>query len=410
MSAEAAEEEPPKKRLRQSKLPTHVYVSCFDESDKLQEIDFRILQEYDCRLYKHIKYDPPTQCAHTGRPYWRTDMTRAMLQTFMRALKHGELSLSVGVSVAEALNTFKYEGVFIRVPPSRLNETKTVQDIPGGVGFEKRAERVTTVVIRTSEQVASAIACWPRLEETLDSSLTGSSHHPSASPTCCWVRFATKPHLNTGSIEVATALARKCPLWVWQGLVSMGLMHAQLVRDGVVGPKDRSEESYRALQEAVEANFLGTLFFVRDDWTHQGIPALRKGEKFATEMKQSVLDGAPVQPTTFASPESKEEELKAYKRKGEALAYAKGCFCYMAALLNETPAIARIFAGSCCDESCRSFERAQLARALQARGIKLLKWSEDAAPRPLCFPYAWSVVDNAEPKGAMCLLSFKEAR
>ena len=38
MSTEAAEEEPPKKRLRQSKLPTHVYVSCFDESDKLQEL------------------------------------------------------------------------------------------------------------------------------------------------------------------------------------------------------------------------------------------------------------------------------------------------------------------------------------------------------------------------------------
>ena len=289
MSTEAAEEEPPKKRLRQSKLPTHVYVSCFDESDKLQEIDFRILQEYDCRLYKHIKYDPPTQCAHTGRPYWRTDMTRAMLQTFMRALKHGEL-LPVGGAVGgRSAQHLQVRGVFIRVPPSRLNETKTVQDIPGGVGFEKRAERVTTVVIRTCEQVASAIACWPRLEETLDSSLTGSSHHPSASPTCCWVRFATKPHLNTGSIEVATALARKCPLWVWQGLVSMGLMHAQLVRDGVVGPKDRSEESYRALQEAVEANS-GTLFFVRDDWTHQGIPALRKGEKFATEMKQSVLD------------------------------------------------------------------------------------------------------------------------
>ena len=127
--------------------------------------------------------------------YYEVMMTRAMLQTFVRALCHRTLSLSEGVSYNEADSTFHYECVNFSAPPQGTWDLAAVHASPNEIGWHKRAEAINTELAMTCEQVASAIAGWPRLNYALDSPFEGYPSGFTASGLRCWVRFIQKPTL-----------------------------------------------------------------------------------------------------------------------------------------------------------------------------------------------------------------------
>lgn len=389
-----------KRKLEETEMPTHVMISCFDEVDRLVEVDTRLLEPFNCRLYRMVKHDPP-HVDHMGRRFWKVNMTRAMLQTFIRSLEHGELSLGKTVSVTEALTTFEFENVPVGVSATHAsNSTETgrhVQNPRPGAVFEKRAERLSQIIHQTSEQCAHAIATWPRLESSLESALEGVPLATTCTATRVWVNFCKKPLSLSERATSTHSMATRWPHWLKTNLTSYGLIHSKLVRDKMITEGARDEKAFTALFTAVQGDLLGWLGSARHDHTKVSIDrATRKdimaAETFATEMRNSILEN-----------DSKTTESQ------QKLDYARGCFSMADSQLQQSPNPCTIFSGACSDDAGKSSERTQLAKSLSQRNIKVVKWaSEGSMPRtPLMFPPAWR---DSGVSGCCVLLDFSERR
>ena len=59
---------PPKRRKEKHDPGNYALVSCFDERDNFVEVDLRVLEPFNCRLYTIIKHQEPDICPHTNRP------------------------------------------------------------------------------------------------------------------------------------------------------------------------------------------------------------------------------------------------------------------------------------------------------------------------------------------------------
>ena len=339
-------------------------------------------------------------------------MTRAMLTTFMRSLEHGELSLGKNVAVSEAITTLEYENVPVGIPAKYLAEQRIVGDVPVGAVFQKRAERVHMAVVRTAEQVAHAVCRWPRLEASLDATLSGFPVAATCTATRAWVRFCKKPQIVVDKGDSCLALARKWPRWMESTLQVFGIMHARLVADKTVTAVARDKESYEALETKVEGDLLGSFVCAPFDWPRFAQQrSTRKeqvlGEKFANEMRDIVLDsntrpeGGP-----SAAVARREEE------NPDKLAYARGCFSLAETLLLDSPSPATMFSGQCSDDQGKSPERAQLEKSLKQRGIKVIRWSEDdkGPSRPLIFPPNWAEGPSSGSVHCAVLLDFSDRR
>ena len=391
------------KRQRKSEAPhlppTHALVSCFDETDKLVEVDLRLLEPFNCRLYAMIKHDRPF-VDDRGRKFWKCNMTRGMLQTFVRSLEHGELSLGKTVSITEALTTFEFENIPVGVPSSHVGTVKMARQVqhprPGAV-FEKRSERVAEVVIRTSEQCAHAISIWPRLESCLDAAVEGVPISTTCTSTRVWVNFCKKPLSSTDKTTSTFNLAHRWPNWLKTTLISYGLVHAKLVQENVVTEAARDEAAFTALWKAVQGDTLNWLSSVRLDHTKSSLdkPTRRElfmAENFANEMKSSIL----------------ESDVKTVESR-QRLDYARGCFSMADLLLQNSPNPASLFSGACIDDGGKSFERTQLGKSLSQRGVKIVKWAlEQGLPKqPLMFPPAWR---ESGASGSCVLVDFSDRR
>jgi hypothetical protein len=379
-------------------IPDHVLLSCFDEPERLVEVSTRLLSSFNCRLYACIKHDDPCVQRATGALFWRCSMTRAMLSTFVRSLTHGELSIGRGVSVSEALTTFEYENVPIGVPPDKSGETKLMRMPPAGVAFEKNTSNTTDVVVRTSEQIAHAIAKWPRLEANLGAALAGMPSNLSCTATRAWVRFCKKPLLFFDNSETMMAVARKWPSWCSLLVAAFGVVHASLVKRGAVEEKARDAAAFNVLQTAIYAQPLGFFFAAIQDWPRWAIDGAArkdtaKGERFAAEMRTVVMEAA-----AFPGDKSKD------------VLYARSCISLADALVHDAPSPAVMYSGSCCDDNGKSTERAQLAKSLANRGIKLVRWSDDEKlpQKPLIFPPSWSDGPGSGSNHCAMLLDFSE--
>lgn len=321
-----------------------------------------------------------------------------MLQTFVRSLEHGTLSLSKNVSVAEAMTTFEYENVEIGVPAERMAEISMLRNPPTGVAFAKREERVSGQVLRTSELVAHAIARWPRLEASLDAALSGLPVTCTCTATRAWIRFTRKPQICGDKGDASVSLARNWPNWIETMLQCFGKLHAKLVRDRVVGDKDRDAEAFGALHSAVQGDNLSFLMACAFDWPRyaqdkQTRREQLKGELFANEMREAIL-GAP---------------LAKGSEPTEGERFARACMSLAESIVYDAPNLASMYAGQCCDEHGKSPERSQLAKSLSQRGIKVVRWSDEekAAPsRPLIFPPAWVEGPNSGAVHCAVLLEF----
>jgi hypothetical protein len=414
-------------------VPTHVLVSSFDETDRLTEVDTRLLAAFDCRLYKQIKYDPPAHENGSGRPFWRSGMTRGMLQTFLRSLQHGELSLSKTVGIAEAMTTFEYENVPIGVPAERRGETAAaraaacVRPPATGVVFQKRTERLHEIILSTSEQIAHAIARWPRLEVCLDAALSGTPPGTSTTATRAWVRFCKKPSrgsaLAEGSYsrgEIPVVMARKWPPWLQSSLVSLGILFAKLDRERAVSSflSQWDEAAFSALVSLVQGDQMGWFLFTVHDWPRRSMDKHQKreymlGEQFANQVRQAVLENADTAARTAPAPTSAEGGTSVQPLSHRYL-FARACITLAEQIVHDSPSPATIYSGVCADDNGKTPERTQLQKSLQQRGIKLVRWYEcddrNAPAKPLVFPSTWVESSNPGTMGACMLLDFGERR
>eukprot|EP00966_Prymnesium_polylepis_P066330 1539649-Prymnesium_polylepis.1 len=69
--------EPPFKKQRFSE-GKYALLSCFDEPDNFIEVNVSLIDSIGCRLASLIKHTAPS-VAPSGKIFWRSDMTRAML-------------------------------------------------------------------------------------------------------------------------------------------------------------------------------------------------------------------------------------------------------------------------------------------------------------------------------------------
>lgn len=382
-----------------STVPAYALISCFDEVDRMIEVDTSLLRPFNCRLYNLIKHDRP-HVDSLGRQYWKVNMTRAMLQTFIRSLEHGELSLGKTVSVTEALTTFEFENVCVGIPAAQMGAvqmSKHIQHARPGAVFEKRAERLAQIIHQTSEQCAHAISVWPRLEACLEAALEGVPLSTTCTATRVWVNFCKKPLAPTDRNVASAHLAHRWPTWLKTTLMSYGMLHAKLVRDKVVTEAARDEKAFNALFTTVQGDMLGWLTGTRYDYTKISMDKVTRkelslAEAFATEMKNAIL----------------ENDTKSIESRNR-LDYARGCFSMAETQLQESPNPSTIFSGACSDDSGKSSERTQLAKSLGQRGIKVVRWALDySLPKnPLMFPPAWK---ESGASGCCALLDFSDRR
>ena len=384
------------KRLPAPPVSGYALFSCFDDADRLTEVPVAILAEFNCRLFQVIQNQEPCVQECTQKLYWRCGMTRAMLQTFVRSLTHGQLSLSKNVGIAEALTTFEYENVPVGVPADRRSEVKFLRGPAPGAVFQKRAERVHEIVRCVAEQIAHAIATWPRLEACLESSIHGLPVPVTCTSSRVWLRFARKPR----AVEVeASVLANNWPLWVQCGLHALGILHSRLAASGKFDEDARDDVSFAVLQTRVCSDALGPFYCEAHDWPRATMNnAIRRehalAHKFALSVRKAITDSVLVADATATA-----------RRK-----FAFDCITLVKRVLVEAPSPEALFSGRCADDTGKTSERTQLQRSLLSRGIKLCTWCDEkgAPDRPLLFPPSWS--EQASGFGSAFLLDFSEVR
>lgn len=374
---------------------THVLVSCFDEPDKLIEVNLSLLESFGCRLLSVIKHTEP-DATPSGKSYWRSGMTRPMLTTMIKSMTLGELVLSKGVTVSEAMSTFDYEGLNIR----KLGHQRKSEHPRLGVGFSKLDHTVAHSVSSLCEQIADAIVCWPRLEVVLDSSLVSPSCGHcgvTATPSRLWVRFADRPKtVEAEGNRFVFSLVCKSPRWFSEGLVALGIIHYRMSLKDADFAKSRDEKSFKALCAEVEADPLGFFFCTRTDAPKKLLKKeISRGERFANEIKQSIIQ--------FAQ-ESDTDTL--------AVQYARAIVTFVENNMTTSPNCSRVFSGLCGDENGNTPERSALKRSLKSRGISVVRWADerDANVRPLVFPPNWRENANSACYGPSLLLGFDGMR
>jgi hypothetical protein len=382
----------------------------------------RILEPFETRLSKIIKYDVPefiTIGPQKGRPFWRTGMTRAMLITMMRSLLHGELSVGKGVSVSEALTTFEYENIPIgnaAIEAQKLYAAKMLKQPGSGVSKDKHQVTAQDIVTKTCEQIAHAIATWPRLEYALDAALAGTGSSCTCTATRVWVKFIAKPQLVMERSDKWLSIARKWQHWCFSTLVSIGIVHGALVQSGVIDSKSREASAHAQLVKAVENHPLGNLLMVQYDHGKTRNETVSAGEQFAYEMRANTLSGhsAGTGPVVSQATESIAPGQSKYAGR-----YARACMALSESIFHNTPSFAMLFTSACMDDSGKTPERTQLTKSLKARGITVVRWSdsdEKSVTKPLIFPPHWRAehpaphAPHAPSNLPMLLLDFSNVR
>ena len=379
----------------------YIMLSAFDDPEKLVEVKLSLLREADCRLAKMITHQSP--CTLRGVPYWRSSMTKAMLTTFVRSLLAGELVLTKGVTVGEALATFEYEGVTLRSNRHPMTRPRA------GIAFSKADGCVSDFVHSLCAQIADALLKWPRLETVLDSVIGRNDEEVnysklalsniSATPTRVWVRFAGRPRLpEVNGTDFTLTLAQKPPRWLSEGVVALGMVHYTLSQSDPTFKSQRGEEAFKRLHRAVEGGQLGPFYgvlydFVRSCAVHEHRHLVKKGERFFAECRANLLNAAP----------DSEPSL--------SVRYSRAVFTLVEHSLRVSPDCSRVFGNACADEAGQTPERSELRRALKARRIHIVRWADerDPAVRPLVFPPSWKENSTACYGPAM-LLDLQQTR
>jgi len=394
--------EPPFKKQRFSE-GKYALLSCFDEPDNFIEVNVSLIDSIGCRLASLIKHTAPS-VAPSGKIFWRSDMTRAMLLTFVRSVTVGELVVAEGVTVGEALSVFNYEGVRI----GHASEASIIEPPRFGVAYTKRSELVAETLVRLCENVADAIVLWPRLEMILDSAMgfptkAKKMYHTNITATSnrIWVRFADRPMAVDTALSDAdfvVALVHKNPKWFSETMISIGIVHyCMSVHDSTFG-KNRDESSLRKLCAEINRDKLGLFFGTNTDACKFHCESklrkmISKGEKFANEISNTIIQSAQDSIITVHH------------------WYARSVVTFARNVMYDSPVCGRVFSSLCADDDGSTTERIVLKRALKTRGVNVVRWVDqrEANVYPLVFPFHWRA-GTSSWCGPSVLLSFDELR
>lgn len=404
--AEDLPEEPHSKKARFADNK-FAFVSCFDEPDKYVEVDLSLLESLGCRLASVIRHTQPTTLA-TGRQFWRSGMTRAMLLTFIRSLTVGELVLSKGTTVGEALSVFEYEGVSV----ARATSGPRIEPPRFGVAHTKRAEPVSETLSSLCENVADAIVSWPRLEMILDNAIgvhtvdaysRGYSGNVTATSNRLWIRFADRPKsVDADGANFVVALVLKNPKWFQETMTAVGIVHHRMSLNDTEFAKARDEPAFKKLCHEIDNDTMSCFFPVKTDAPKAHCdPKLRKlitrGERFANEIRNTIIQFA----------QDGDVDSKATLN----VQYARAVVTFVENLMTSAPVCAKVFSSLCADENGGTPERTALKKAMKTRGVNVVRWVEerDASVRPLVFPSNWRDGPTS-CYGPSVLLSFESIR
>ena len=382
-----------KKRKFETARPVHVLVTSIDEPDKPVEVDLSLLQTYECRLYLTIKHTPPDNMP-SGKSFWRSGMTKALLITLVRSLTIGELVLTKGATLGEALTMFDYEGVHVGRP---RHAVPCIDRPRAGLAFRKSND-AQGVLQSLCEAMADALMTWPRLESELNDIVSTSSS--AVSMTRAWIRFPERP--KTGGEGHSQALVRRNPPWFEQSLIYLGAVHARMVADKPELASKRDEPAFNALCAEVDAENGGCAF--RPYFASVQMDAIKakcdakmrrtitKAEKFCNEIKATVIEQAQTPEGNATLP----------------LQYARAIVTFIETTFNSTPCLSRVFSGGFSDEAGVTPERAALKRALKNRGVNVVRWTDDREPSLRCmvFPPAFAH-QHSSHAGPAVLLAFE---
>ena len=305
-----------------------------------------------------------------------------------------------GVTVAEAIKVFDYE-----CPNERGGLPSAVSQPSAGLAFCKRNRSVMEEVATLCERVADALVQWPRLDSIMacaspqefgsemSSSLSDDSQAMqfTATATRAWIRFADRPKVSASTdCDPVLALATANPRWLSDGLIALGVMHYRMSLMETEFGKLRDENSFKKLYCHVTTDPLGSFFAVKTDAfkvtsDSKSKRELTKGDKFCKEIRNAILNGTPERP------------------------YARAAVMLVDYTRVKSPACSRIFSGGCADESGVSPERAMLKKALKARGVSVIRWTDVRDPqiRPVVFPPSWRDGSNTSCYGPSVLLGFE---
>ena len=428
-----------------------------DDSDNrhLQHVKSSLLKEFNCRLYREILHDRPRVCDETKKEYYEVMMTRAMLQTLVRAMVHRDLSLSEGVSYNEAVDTFNYEGIAYNAPPAGEWNVAAVRAAPNGVGWKKRSEAINSDLQMICDQVANAMANWPRLEHCMDRAMEGHPTRIASTGTRIWVRFVAKPEVVMDRNDPILQLVRHWPAWLSRTMQAIGSVHYRLTKEEKIDSKARDMDTFCVLATAISADLQGKFFTTRVDIpksasVREDMRRLAtRGERFATDMRNIILEqagssaqtvgqqnlqaavaanaaAAQQHAATAASVNAASQAAtaslsagssgqttlqqmgiqSAHSSKEDRNRFARACVSASEQMLHDTPNLSTLFNGRCLDENERSVERSMLGKALSQRGIRVCRWDNPKSNGnpssnfvPLLFPASW--MDPSEHNSAI---------
>ena len=350
----------------------YVFLKANDD-EALIEVDLALLESYSCRLAKMIVYDPPSYL--NGRAFWHTSMTRSMLQTFIRSLLHGTLSLGRGVSVDEAMTTFEFENVSFGDQP-----------IGGEIGPSKQlsafhVESAHGKLIALCEQLATAIVSWPRLPIMIESAECAPQPHFSLSSTRFWL--ALVPSRCGGASDLSLAnlklnLQASGTNWLTSVLACVGSLWFDTFKSSSQDPDwfyktISSPENFESFAANVLAKISSNPFMVI---SNSEIP--RKQSKASIETRRRFSSGL-----KFVSSLRSLAHHADQNSDSSADRFVSSILQLAGEIMRSLPNLEAVF-----DEDLGQWQRNQFAKSLRARGLAVVRWADHRNPpaAPLLFP------------------------
>ena len=372
--------------IKRRRKMTHVLVSCYDLPDSPIELDTTLIQDFGCRLASLIKHTTPELV--NGREVWRCGLTKDMLLTIIKSLTLGELVLCGGIGVAEAVATLEFEGIFVRWGRKKHSITPR-----NGIAFPK--PRSGNTLQKVCGDIADSIIQWPRLETLMQSPLSyrkcsNDDSKLTVSSTCAWIQFSPCP--STGDHELIN-LACRSPNWFKKMVCWIGSYRHMLFK-GTELENSHSRESFNTLIDSICDDTLGQYAMTRFDFCRDSArgdfkKAIAVGRDFYSLVCNNVL--------------------RHNDAKGIAYNYACGIATFAENTIHEANDLDKLFSKKCCDESGASPERRQLAKALERRGVKVVRWDDgqEITIKPVVFPSHFKQ-PRGQTNGPCVLLSFED--
>lgn len=432
---------------------------CASDSSSLVRVSRNLLSDYGMMWARLAEHQAPkiTEC---GCRFWTVDCTHACLLCVVQSLRAGCLHLRYDVTMQEVLAEFAYAGM--QPPTLRRRNGEPGRRLLVApemlLGPGSSAEFRSTALRASCEAIANAVCCWPRLQEVVNSAVSGEwpSKAANCSTSSAWICFVASPVPPTRPChrprpgaplgpcmtvrlwESLADLATRWPAWLQNTLAAMMCIVVDTRARPPEGVDPTIVASTRGIdaltlpatfahvQEAVQNSQSGEFWTTPYDYAHgTGRSPSRPGNHEVQAMvlavrtcltlllrstphpQQSVrpartLPDLPAGAPTWITAETAHTQWYAWAENFVMLSWSS---------IKGTCSPKTIFSESCPFGEMRALERQVLADSFAARGIILVEWVYGEAAtkgsNPLLFPPAW-VDDNymVQPRGA----SYYEAR